>query len=114
MGIILLIALRLQDADVRQVTVVVGVVEAVADDEFVGDLEAAHVGLVALRVPRRLVEEGDGRDGRGIRAPKSWRRYCIVRPESMMSSTMTTWRPVMLLSRSLMRRTTPVDLADAP
>ena len=49
MGIILLIALRLQDADVRQVAVVVGVVEAVADDEFVGDLEAAHVGLVALR-----------------------------------------------------------------
>ena len=66
MGIILLIALRLQDADVRQVAVVVGVVEAVADDKFVGDLEAAHVGLVALRVPCRLVEEGDGRDGRGI------------------------------------------------
>ena len=43
-----------------------------------------------------------------------WRRYCMVRPESMISSTMTTWRPVMLLSRSLMSRTTPVDCADAP
>ena len=48
----------------------------------------------------------------GLRAPKSWRRYCMVRPESMMSSTMTTWRPVILLSRSLMRRTTPVDCAE--
>ena len=38
-----MIALRLQDADVRQVAVVVGVVEAVTDDEFVGDLDTADV-----------------------------------------------------------------------
>ena len=65
-GFGLFIALRLQNADVGEIAVVICVIEAVADDEFVRDLEAAHVGLVALRVPRRLVEEGDGRDGRGI------------------------------------------------
>ena len=65
-GFGLFIALRLQNANVGEIAVVICVIEAVADDEFVGDLEAAHVGLVALRVPRRLVEEGDGRDGRGI------------------------------------------------
>ena len=37
-----------------------------------------------------------------------------VRPESMMSSTMRTCRPVMSVSRSLMIRTTPDDLVPEP
>ena len=41
-------------------------------------------------------------------------RYWSVRPLSIMSSTITTWRPVMLESRSFIIRTTPVDLELAP
>ena len=53
----LFITLRLQNADIREVPVVIRVIEAVADDEFIRDLEAAHVGLVALGMARRFVEE---------------------------------------------------------
>ena len=41
----LLIALRPQHADIRQVAVIVGIVESVADDELVRDREAAEIGL---------------------------------------------------------------------
>jgi hypothetical protein len=37
-----------------------------------------------------------------------------VRPVSMISSTITTWRPVMSVSRSLRIRTTPLDLVPEP
>ena len=37
-----------------------------------------------------------------------------VSPVSMISSTMTTWRPEMSVSRSLRIRTTPLDLVPEP
>ena len=65
-GFGLFIALRLQNADVGEIAVVICVIEAVADDEFVRDLEAAHIGLVALGMARRLVQERDRRNGCGV------------------------------------------------
>ena len=43
-GFGLFIALRLQNADVGEIAVVICVIEAVADDEFVGHFEACEVG----------------------------------------------------------------------
>ena len=65
-GFGLFIALRLQNADVGEIAVVICVIEAVADDELVRDLEAAHIGLVALGMARRLVQERDRRNGCGV------------------------------------------------
>ena len=62
----LLIALRPQHADIRQVAVVVGIVESVADNELVRDREAAKIGLQALTVAILLVEEGDRGDAGGV------------------------------------------------
>ena len=44
-------------ADVRQVAVALGVVDAVADHELVGDLEADPLRLHVDLAPRRLVEQ---------------------------------------------------------
>ena len=95
-------------ADAAQVAVLLGVVEAVADDELVGDVEAdvACTGMSTLttsglRSSVQISTEAGLRDSRLALIHDS------VRPESMMSSTMSTWRPVMSVSRSLRMRTTP-------
>src|SRR3954468_16481406 len=44
----------------------------------------------------------------GLRAPRLRIRYCRVRPESMMSSTIRTSRPSIGISRSLRIRPTPL------
>src|SRR4051794_20875777 len=50
-------------ADVGQVAEALGVIDAVADHEHVGDGEADEVDLAALDLaPRRLVEKGAGPD----------------------------------------------------
>src|SRR5712675_2769097 len=43
----------------------------------------------------------------GVRVWRYLRRYSNVRPESMMSSTRSTWRPEISKSRSFRIRTTP-------
>ena len=52
------VALLLEDADVRQVAVLLGVVEAVADDELVFDGEADVVDLDVDLAARRLAQAG--------------------------------------------------------
>ena len=50
----------------------------------------------------------------GPRVEKSCFRCWSVRPESMISSTRMTSRPVMSMSTSLLSFTTPEDLLDMP
>src|SRR3954466_10515935 len=50
----------------------------------------------------------------GLRAPRLRSRYCSVRPESTMSSTISTWRPSIGVSRSLRIRTTPLESVAEP
>ena len=50
----------------------------------------------------------------GFLEEKSSTRCCSVSPLSMMSSTMMTCRSIMLVSRSLIRRTMPEDCALSP
>lgn len=113
-GFGLFIALRLQNADVGEIAVVICVIEAVADDELVRDLEAAHIGLVALGMARRLVQERDRRNGCGV--PCAEELTQVLHGEARIDDVLDDddMAAVMLLSRSLMRRTTPVDCADAP
>ena len=68
----LFIALGTKNADVGKIAVIVGIVQPVADDELVRNLKAADVGLEALVVAGRLVEEGDSRDGRGLSRRKQF------------------------------------------
>ena len=68
----LFIALGTKNADVGKIAVIVGIVQPVADDELVWNLKAADVGLEALVVAGRLVEEGDSRDGRGLSRRKQF------------------------------------------
>ena len=68
---------------------------------------------VAGRVPllSGLAEISTEAAPRDSRLPRS---QLSVRPESMMSSTMSTWRPVRSVSRSLRMRTTPEDCVPMP
>ncbi len=50
----------------------------------------------------------------GLRVLRLRISHDSVRPESMMSSTISTWRPAMSLSRSLRMRTTPEDEVEDP
>ena len=59
----LFIDLFLQHADVRQVAVTLVVVEAVADDEGVGHLEAGVVRINVRLTARGLVHQRGDRDG---------------------------------------------------
>ena len=57
--------LRLQNADIGQVAVFFGVVQAVAHDEGVGHGEADIVGVDGLDAALRLVQQGAQLDGGG-------------------------------------------------
>src|SRR5713226_3443485 len=46
-----------QNADVRQVAVVLGIIHTVADNELVRDLESDVIGMNRLDVPCRLVQQ---------------------------------------------------------
>ena len=106
---------RPSSADERQVAVALGVVEPVADDELVRDVEAdvphRHLDLDRLRLAQQRAHL-ERRRPAGL--PGSCSSHDRVRPESMMSSTISTWRPVMSRSRSLRIRTTPDDEVAEP
>ena len=87
-----------------------GVVEAVADREAVGDLEADVAGgSTSVRRRSGLVSRAQTSSEAGSRASRLRSRYWRVRPESTMSSTISTWRPWIGASRSFMIRTTPEE-----
>ncbi len=78
-----------------------GKVEAVADDELVGALEADIAARDVGLGRRVLAHERRHRKRRRLaRDCRFFRRYFSVSPESMMSSAMTTWRPRMSVLRS--------------
>ena len=54
-----------QNADVFQIAIALGVIETVADDEIVGDLEADVVGFDFFDAARRLIEQRG--DAQGFR-----------------------------------------------
>ena len=62
----LCVAFRTKDADIGKIPVIIGIVQTVADDKLIADLKAAEVGLVLAGMRAGLVEEGDGRDRRGL------------------------------------------------
>ena len=55
-----------EDADVFQVAITFGVVEAVTDDEIVGDLETDVISFHLLDAARRLIEERGDAQGFGF------------------------------------------------
>src|SRR4051812_5905354 len=61
-----------------------------------------------------LVRSAQTSSDAGLRAPRFRMRYCSVRPESTMSSTISTWRPSIGVSRSLRIRTTPLESVAEP
>ena len=79
-----------EDRDVRQVAVLLGVVEAVADDEAILDREADVLDLHVDLAARRLAEQA--RRAQRLRAAgaQDVLQVVSVRPVSTMSSTMTT------------------------
>ena len=107
-------ALGVQRGDVFEVAVVLSVVEAVADREAVRDLEAdvarREVDPQALGLGQQRADLERGRR----RALRLRIRYWRVRPESMMSSTISTWRSSIGASRSLRMRTTPEESVCEP
>ena len=61
-----------------------------------------------------LISSAQTSSERGLRPARLRSRYCSVRPESTMSSTISTSRPSITASRSLRIRTTPEDLVAEP
>src|SRR3954466_9523250 len=61
-----------------------------------------------------LVSRAQTSSEAGLRAPRLRMRYCSVRPESTMSSTISTSRPSIGVSRSLRIRTTPLESVAEP
>ncbi len=107
--------MRREGADVAQVAVALAVVEAVADDELVGDVPAdvlrrrpASCSASGLRSRVQISTLA------GLREVRLEISHDRVRPVSMISSTISTCRPVMSVSRSLRIRTTPLDLVPEP
>ena len=106
--------MRGEGADRGEVAVATVVVQAVADDELVRDVEAdvRHVdrvlGASGLRKAVMIFRLA------GLRDIRLLIRYDRVRPVSMMSSTTSTCMPVMSVFRSLRIRTTPEDWVPEP
>ena len=107
--------MRGEGADAAQVAVALAVVEAVADDELVGDVAADVLDVdVDLRSASGLRSSVQISTEAGPRERRLDTSQDSVRPVSMMSSTISTCRPVMSVSRSLRIRTTPEDLVPEP
>ncbi len=103
-----------EQSDKWQVAVTLAVIQPVADDEIGRDVETditdVHIDLDRLR----LAQQRDDVDRRRTPGGEVRSSQDSVSPESMMSSTMTTRRPVMSRSRSLRMRTTPDEEVAEP
>ena len=110
----LLVDVRGEDADRPQVAVALGVVEAVADDERVGDLEPDVVGVDLDLGGLGLAQQGADLEGCRSPALEVGAQPREGEPESTMSSMISTLRPAMSVSRSFTMRTTPLDSVPAP
>ena len=102
-------------ADERQLPIPLGIVDAVADHEHVGDGEADEVDLAPLDLAaRRLVEQGAGPDLAAPRSSRNARVKASVRPVSWMSSTSSTGSPLTPAGASPIRLTMPELVVPLP
>ena len=54
------------DANIRKITILLRIIQAISDDEFVGDRESQIVCLDGFQATGRLIQEGRNAQGLGL------------------------------------------------
>lgn len=103
-----------ENADIGQVAVHLVVVQTIAHNKRIGDLEAGIVHREGRHAAGGLIQQrGNAQAGSAAEMSDFFKKFSVM-PLSTMSSTMMTSRPRMLRSRSLTSLTSPLDLVLAP
>jgi hypothetical protein len=103
-----------ENANIRQKTEVLVKIQPIADHEGIGDGEAHIVGRERDLAPLAFVQKDTDPKGGWLPLQRVSTSQARVRPVSTISSTTSTCRPAMSVSRSLVIRTVPELVEPAP